>query len=249
MLHVLDGDATLPDFRKALLPGDVVVWREALLEGPWPRALRGVDEAIRATREAMQKDDEIVLWFDADLFCRLHAAYYAAHFVGARMTNALGSHADRTDLKRLWEQRFAVDPALAEVWHAYVAADPRALVPLAARFPWVRLHLERFPHERDGLGATERRILEALRDGGPLALPELFRRASDPALGIGDLQVQALADELAPLVERAGERWKLTQQGRDVLEGRAQRAPPRERMLGGARAAAWRWDGATLTEA
>src|SRR5687768_2512477 len=119
MLHVLDGDAIVEEFRAAGLPGESVVWREALLEGPWPRHLRGVDDVVRATREAMVKDDEIVLWFDEDLFCRLHAAYFSAHFVGARMTNALGSHADRSDLRGLLDRRVALDPALREAWHAF----------------------------------------------------------------------------------------------------------------------------------
>jgi hypothetical protein len=34
VLHVLNGDATLFKFKKTGLPGDIVVWREVLSEGP-----------------------------------------------------------------------------------------------------------------------------------------------------------------------------------------------------------------------
>lgn len=252
MLHVLDGDATLPDFQRARLPGESVVWREALLEGPWPRALRGVDDCLRATREAMQKDDEIVLWFDADLFCRLHAAYFAAYFTGARLTNALGGHADRGRLSQHWEKRFAVDPAIAEVWHAYASPDPRGLVPLVARFPWVRLHLARFPSGEDGLNAIERRVVALLREEGPLPFARLFRAVATDELaptsyGLTDVELDRTLRELAPLVAPA------PGPGPDVVWGLAdvdaRRDVPRERWLGGARAREWRWDGTALRRA
>lgn len=257
-LHVLDGDATMPDLRAARLEGDVVVWREALLEGPWPRPLRGVDEAIDAMREAAKRGDEIVLWFDEDLFCRVNAAYVAANVVaerGARVTNATGSHAERRDLGALFAGRAPLDPALADAWRAYASPDPRALVPLAERLPWLRFHLERFPHARDGLSALERRILQELAPR-PRALGDLHRSVaqgefSPTSYGLPDAEVERALVELGPLVRGEGEGWTLTDDGAEVLGGGADRVERAglDRWVGGVRvtrANDWRWDGRAL---
>ncbi|HVM45385.1 MAG TPA: hypothetical protein VM582_05565 [Candidatus Thermoplasmatota archaeon] len=256
MLHVLDGDALAPVFERARLPGRAVVFREALLEGPWPRPLRGVDEALAAIERAAGAGDEVVLWQDEDLFCRLNAAFLAHTFPHARFTNAVGSHADRADLARLLARRVPLDARLAAAWRAYAADDPRALVPLARELLWLRLHLERFPHARDGLDALERRILGALRDHGPLPFPDLYRRVATgdfaPArFGLTDAAAQQALLALVPLAQEGPQGWSLGAPGRDVLEGRADRLAlaPLERFLGGVRlrgSDVWRWDGERL---
>jgi len=252
MLHVLDGDATLPAFRAASLDGDAVVWREALLEGPWPRPLRGVDEALAAVERAVAAGDEVALWFDEDLFCRLHAAFFAHRFPGARLTNVLGTHGERRDLAPLVARRVPLDPALADAWRAYASPDPRPLAPLAQRFPWLRHHLERFPHVDDGLNALERRALEVLRDEGPLPFHALYPKVAQGAFsaasyGLGDAELDRTLAELGPLVAR-GERVGIAHEGREVLAGRADRADhaPLDRWLGGVHLVgrgAWRYDG------
>lgn len=261
MLHVLDGDATMPAFRAAGIEGDAVVWRESLLDGPWPRALRGVDAAIEAVERAAKSGDEIVVWFDEDLFCRVHAAYFAWRFPHARLSNATGSHARRAPdaMREELARRVMLDPALARAWEAYASADPRALVPLVAPFPWIRLHLERFPHARDGLSAVERAILRALRDGS-LSFHDLHARVAQqfPAsnYGLTDMEVGRLLRQLAPLVEvEPSGRAMLLDEGREVLGGRGDRVvlAPLDRWLGGvhltSRAPVWRWNGELLLRA
>lgn len=254
MLHVLDGDATLPHFRAAGIEGEVVIWREALLDGPWPRELRGVDDRLIAARSAA----EMVLWFDEDLFCRVHAAFFAWRFPDARLSNATGSHARRAPdaMREQFARRVPLDPGLARAWEAYADADPRALVPLVATFPWILLHLERFPHARDGLSAVERAILDALREGS-LSFHDLYARVAQqfPAskYGLTDMEVGRLLRQLAPLVEvEPSGRATLLDEGREVLEGRGDRVvlAPLDRWLGGvhltSRASVWRWDGERL---
>lgn len=258
MLHVLDGDATEPSFRAAGIEGEVVVWREALLEGPWPRALRGVDACVEAVERAAKSGEEVVLWFDEDLFCRVHAAFFASRFPEARLSNATGAHAARAPdaLRGHLARRSPVDPDLARVWDAYAGADPRALEAFVPAFPWVRLHLERFPHARDGLSAVERAILRALREGA-LPFHDLFARVSQqfPAskYGLTDREVGRLLRQLAPLVEMdPSGRAEILDEGREVLAGRGDRAvlAALDRWLGGvhltSRAPVWRWDGARI---
>ena len=107
MLHVLNGDETLKIFERAGIPGDVVVWRDILVEGPvsavgdavpalaaraaflaerldidrerYTRSAREQAEALEAARG----HDEVVLWFEQDLFCAVNLwrllDWFAAH--------------------------------------------------------------------------------------------------------------------------------------------------------------------------
>lgn len=91
ILHVLNGDCALDVWKKSLLPGESLVWREIYLEGPLPDT---ADQAeFRRTRAKflaeslseigeksilsslgkmdsllLNSDSEIVLWFDACMF-------------------------------------------------------------------------------------------------------------------------------------------------------------------------------------
>jgi hypothetical protein len=114
MLHVLNGDATASVFAAAGLPGDVLVWRDILVEGPltaeWPtpdalgaraaflaerlgidreRYVRGVREQEDGLAGAL-RNAEVVLWFEQDLFCAVNLWYVLAWFArrpaAARLT-------------------------------------------------------------------------------------------------------------------------------------------------------------------
>ena len=96
MLHILNGDVTATVFAAAGLPGDVLVWRDILVEGPltaeWTeptalaaraaflaarlaiepeRYLRGMREQEEGLAGAL-RHDEVVLWFEQDLFCAVN---------------------------------------------------------------------------------------------------------------------------------------------------------------------------------
>lgn len=80
-------------------------------------------------------------------------------------------------LMELFDQRIPVGPAELElgreVWSAWTSDDPRVLAALARSdmpsLPWlpaaIRRHLEDLPWTTDGLGLTERLILDAVGDG------------------------------------------------------------------------------------
>jgi hypothetical protein len=95
VLHVLNGDATLRVFQQTRLPGDVLVWRDILVEGPAaPPAVRapylaerlGIDaqEYVAGRRqeaaalEGSADHDEVVLWFEQDLFCAVNLWFLLA---------------------------------------------------------------------------------------------------------------------------------------------------------------------------
>lgn len=156
-------------------------------------------------------------------------------------------------------------------WTAFTAPDPRGLERLLADdtsalpflAPALRRHLEEFPSVRNGLSRTEETVLRLLA-GGPLAVGDLFHAVHrrESAYFVTDASfrtvLRALAGEPDPAIELdgAGEgsgvlpggSVRLTDTGRALLEGRAERrpAPGSERWLGGVRLAAegprWRWD-------
>ena len=90
--HILNGDAIAEKFPSQKIPGQIIVIREAFIEGPlsnqfsadfWEKRLQFVGAAYAATREdyaqqflsqlqlldAINDEDEVYLWFEDDLFC------------------------------------------------------------------------------------------------------------------------------------------------------------------------------------
>lgn len=255
MLHLLNGDATAAVFSGAGLPGDVAVWRDILMEGPVatgpitpaampgrvaylaerlaiaPEQYRRVSDEEEAVLARAARHDELVLWFEHDLFCTVNLWFVLARLADGpppRVSLVVPATEERlgamaaADLGALFRARRALDEeAIAAgraAWLAYAGADPRAVERLLhadAALPFVagaaRCHLGRFPSVGDGLNDLERAVLRAL-DEGPLAFAPLFARVgADPAvrpLGLGDVQLAGLLRELQagpePLVSVAG---------------------------------------------
>ena len=255
MLHVLNGDATATVFAAAGLPGDVLVWRDVLVEGPvtteWtaPEAL-AVRTAFLAASLAIDPEqyrssvheqdeglagalrhDEIVLWFEQDLFCAVNLWYVLAWLArrpaAAQLTlvyppvdevRGLGVRAP-AQLAALFTERCLVTPhALAlgrRAWEAYTDRDPRAAAVLAETetdaLPFVRdafrLHCARFPSIATGLNEVETATLASL-ERGSMRFGELFRAVTaDPRgarHGMGDVQFAAWMRRLVPLVSMSG---------------------------------------------
>lgn len=94
ILHILNGDATLPEFLKTGLEGDTLVWREVLSEGPleenicsanfWKQRSAWICQTFNETPEHYEKSvidqlatinnsySEINLWFEFDLHCQVN---------------------------------------------------------------------------------------------------------------------------------------------------------------------------------
>jgi hypothetical protein len=255
MLHVLNGDATATVFAEAGVAGEQLVWRDILVEGPvtavdaTPAALdtragylaerlsiaradyvRGVAEQTRAL-EAGRSHDEIVLWFEQDLFCAVNLWYVLAWLArrpdGAQLTlvyppvdevKGLGMREPAQLAALFTERRRVTPPALAlgrRAWEAYTNRDPHAAAALADTetdaLPFVRdafrLHCARFPSVVTGLNEVETATLASL-ERGSMRFGELFRAVTaDPRgarHGMGDVQFAACVRGLVPLVSMSG---------------------------------------------
>jgi hypothetical protein len=263
----------------------VIPWRDVLHEGPVPapatldslRPLRarflasqGWGNAVEIATEfehrdrqlgASRSEDEVVLWFEHDLYDQLQLTQILDWFAAGRKgpprltlvqaSDYLGCMpSDR--FAPMFEARREVTTAQLDtaqrVWRAFSSPDPRAIedvLPSLDALPFMGAalvrHLEEFPATDNGLSRTERQALEALA-GGPLPLLTLYSSAhhdrEDPFF-LGDeiffMLLRALANGESSLVRVDGDRAAITTAGRDVLEGRADRVALLgiDRWLGG----------------
>ena len=202
-------------------------------------------------------------------------------FAGHERFTGLGELTAK-ELASLWPRRRPVRPETTELartaWSAFRAPDPAALAALAAEggpeLPFLaaalRRLLEELPAPADGLGRSERQILQAVADGAHTPR-EVFAsaQAEEQAPFAGDWTIWWAIASLAaaprallhtadgaplppPPPARGGEaflrsRIALTVDGEDVLAGRADQLGLRQvdRWVGGLELAGpsvWRYD-------
>lgn len=217
MLHLTNGDHAVGVLRAAELPGSYLPWRDVLHEGPVPAGMNlpnlsrlrsefiascGWGKPADLSRQFLARDaaleasineDEVVLWFESDLYdqlqlCQVLAWYTKQEAKPARLSlicvdkDAEGNFRGVAQLKpeainALFEARAPVSDALltlaARAWDAFCAADPLALDALRQqRMPALpvlalalRRLLEELPSTIDGLSRTEHAALEAVAEG------------------------------------------------------------------------------------
>jgi len=251
MLHIHNGESSANTLKQSAIPGEQFAFRESLITGPNPagvaaddwRRLRAkhLSDAYGVQREECERDlqhqdevlsstaghDEIVLWFEHDLFCQLHLAYllhwFGSHapgetnlslicigeFPGIENFRGLGQ-LNVEQLTSLFGTRQRVtDGELklgAAAWRSYCAPEPtfvEALLELdTSSLPFLReallAHLARFPSVRNGLGNIENHAL-ALVDKGLENFGELFSQfgKEDPVYSLGDFQFWLALKQMA----------------------------------------------------
>lgn len=200
------------------------------------RGLRERDAALqqalpagdRAGEHAARPIDEIVLWFEHDLYDQLQLLQildrmpldggplvtavpdeeYLGRLPAARMQGLYAARREVTSSARL---------AARDAWDAFRSPDPRAIVEAMPRVsamprlePALLRHLEQFPSMSNGLSRTEQQALEAV-DAGTHRVADVYRAAHherEPALFMGDapflVHVGALLASSRPLLARAG---------------------------------------------
>ncbi len=318
-LHLTNGDVAAELLRRSSVGGTVLPWRDVLHEGPVPGGktlaeLSGVRARYLAEdcgfapyrqvlRELRERDaaleessryDEVVLWFEHDLYDQLQILQLLAWFAdtplrprlalvcidrfpGVEPFHGLGQLTP-AQLAGLLDGREAIEESHlalgAAGWMAFTAPDPLGLERYRAgdlsALPFmadaVQRFLQEYPSVEDGLGRTERQVLELLAES-PTRPGRLFAasQAREAAPFMGDWvfwrRIAALCAPPDPLVactpgafafppgSADDERFRrqalsLTPAGEAVLAGHAVH-PVRETWLGGTHLApgrpAWRW--------
>ena len=251
MLHIHNGDSTAGTAKKANLPGEHIAWREAMVCGPTPPNLTETEFiALRANHLAEDYDvpaekcaadlrelhqalansvthDEVVLWFEHDLFCQVHLVYLLHWFAqkelgktrlslisidqfpGIKTFHGLGQ-LNEAQLESLWPARQEITAEQLEVgakaWASYSSSNPKDLTSLletdVSALPFLRealkKHLQRFPSTTNGLGRIENIGVELVSAGYP-QFKSLFPAfmRREPIYGFGDTQFYLAMRRLA----------------------------------------------------
>ena len=240
MLHILNGGATEAILAQTAIRGDRFSFGDVLIAGPLPavngskwRRLRaehladaygievetceGALERQQEVFESFNNHEEVILWFEADLFCQANLLYvldWCSHrelstklslicigeFPGRPNFRGLGE-LNPEELASLFPARIEVTASQLELaaraWQAYRSDDPRELERLLQAstnaLPFLkgalRLQLARFPSTRNGLNRIENTGLE-LVSRGATRFVELFSQfvEAQPDYGLGDAQ-------------------------------------------------------------
>jgi len=243
MLHLHNGDSAANSAKQSSLPGEHFAWRESLITGPAPLGLsadewldvrsKHLSEAYGVDPEQCRRDllnqqevlasfadhDEVILWFEHDLFCQLHLLYLLAWFAqrdlgqtkltlicidefpGKENFRGLGE-LTAEELASLFPRRQQVTAIQLQLatsgWQAYCAPDPTQLETFlqadVSVLPFVdsalRAHLQRFPSTTNGLGRVEERALQLIQSGAN-SFSDLFAKFSETesVYGFGDAQL------------------------------------------------------------
>ncbi len=242
MLHILNGDATADILKRTDLPGELLPWREALVTGPTPRGLpleewinvranhlsedheQGVDEckaSLLKQEEVLRtysKYEEVVLWFEYDLFCQINLLYLLSffsqqeenqtklslicigNFPGIENFKGLGQLSP-SQLASLFGSRKSISQNMLdlghEAWTAFCSPNPTAIEEClqkdCSELPFLKeallAHLARFPSLKNGLGRVEELALDLIA-GGVDEFKPLFPMFGEiePVYGFGDSQ-------------------------------------------------------------
>ncbi|HEY2830024.1 MAG TPA: hypothetical protein VGJ88_07880 [Thermoanaerobaculia bacterium] len=290
MKHIHNGDAVAEQARREGLPGEHISFREALATGPGTRDLEmraeylagshgdnllrvrnGLIEMERTLDDAASAD-EVVLWFEHDLFCLANLLSLLERFASCRRLTLVWhpEPLSQVELYPLFESRAAVTPRMLALardgWAAYTSDDPRGLNRFVRDenrdFPFLRegltLHASRFPSTRNGLGSVEQRILDLILNGSRDFMNLFYDfDAAPPRFGLGDAEIirvlRVLAHLPVPLLTMTEENnpqkslLTLTPAAENVMRGEVDFVSVNDPdyWLGGAhltRDNVWRWD-------
>lgn len=270
LLHITNGDSFTERLRQLDFKGDIITWREMLCEGKtetnvgsesfWKTRFEFlhknynvskswfVEKTLKEYRSLCnhKQQDQIILWFDHDLFCQVNLLAVISWLksnrrhadislvsndpgMGQKSLSEMSDEAlrERYDTRRHLSQD---DIEYADyVWQLYCSDNPIRLENLTDYENYsfnhlsdaVRLHLRRFPSIRNGLNETENHILQRSLLEKPKSKKALIRQllTEEQDLGFGDSQYERMVARLRPLFDSLSP-VRLSAQGKAVLEGK-----------------------------
>lgn len=269
-LHITNGDAFTQRLQQLKYNGDIITWREMLCEGKtetnvgsesfWKTRFEFlhknynvskswfIEKTLKEYRSLCnhKQQDEIVLWFEYDLFCQINMlavlSWLKTHRRHAQITLAcsgdqieagkyrgLGELTDQ-EIQDLYRNRIQLtqdDIEFADyVWQLYCSDNPIRLENLsdysAYQFPYlepsVKAHLRRFPTIKNGLNAVENRVLQIAAEEKPASKKALMQAllSNQGWYGFGDTQYQRILTTLKPLFSSFNP-TRLSKKGQEIL--------------------------------
>lgn len=228
LLHVLNGDSSLELFLKTKLEGHTIIWREMLSEGKsdsivgsqdfWRNRKYHLHQEMGSSAEGYERKvisefeklenllpyDEVVLWFEYDLFCQINlmaALSYLKQFRSDQKISLicigefpntdklLGlGQLDPKNFESLFAQRINLEPRDLNFadgfWKIYSSPNHQLLKDFIKKCPdsfeylqrAILGHLQRFPYKHNGLNKLESNILQLINDrSGNVTINDVIR--------------------------------------------------------------------------
>lgn len=272
LLHITNGDGISENISKLDIPGDIITWREMLCEGPAAMEV-GDEEFVNLRKNFLSNKykiseeqyhqeflselaklavinhyDEIVLWFEFDLFSHMNMLALISFLRQNKKNHPLSlvcskklegeetmsplSALSAKNLKKHYKHRIPLtenDVSTANlIWELYCSKNPKRLVSeikKTTNFEYlsscIRAHIERFPNVKTGLNTLEVNVLKLIDQHKITSMNHLLGYALQYQgyYGYGDVQMQMVLNKLSPFYENTGDRIKLNGDGHHAIKG------------------------------
>jgi len=285
-LNITNGDSAAGTLSEAGVEGKIISWRDVLHEGPVDSSLsleelskgrarfiseQGWDDFAHVSGDFAERDrvirhldyfDEVVLWFEDDLYDQLQLIQLLDFFGrGAARGKTLSvivvdgyiPPLSTDEIKLLDKARQRVTPEQLELakraWKAFGSEDPTsisrlldqsttALKYLAAA---LRRHLEEFPSTDNGLSRSEREALSAIQAGHSTPVAAFLEVArKQESIFLGDIIFYSYLERLSGKTD-ALITWKdgtpviapTSERSREFVEGELTLTPLGREVLAG----------------
>ncbi len=277
-LHITNGDSLNDWLLKLQIKGDFAVWREMLCEGK--TTYKVGDQHFKNARKAFLKEDydidtsrydeifgsqlelinnfqeydELVLWFEYDLFCHINMMACISYLtqVGCKKPLFLvcsGRVSGEKDLKGLseltdqqlqdhYQNKITLtrnDQLLSDqIWRLYCSDNHLELQPnLAKDSSFIYLsncisaHKKRFPEEQSGLNTLELHILKLIKKHQITSERQLcgYVLTYQGYYGYGDMQISKMIKRLRSYFEEQDAYIVVNEKGERALNGDHLKAP------------------------
>ena len=271
VLHIVNGDSLAEQMQELNLPGELVIWRELLCEGPTLQEINSdffklrkkfLKKTYKISAENYEERfiaeikrlksfnnyDEVVLWFEFDLFCHINmlaainllaqkeksrpiTLVCSRKLKGEKEFKPL-SQLSLKELKNHYDNRIHLNSDDIEIasliWELYCGNNPLKLKPqikVQTNFEYlsscIRAHIERFPNSISGINTLEKNILKLIENHDIKNENHLLGYALQYQgyYGYSDTQMQRLLDKLSVFYQNNGEKIVLSDSGKLALAG------------------------------
>lgn len=227
-LHITNGDVTTEILNNLNIEGEIITWREMLCEGKtttdvgsedfWKTRFDFFSNVYQVTKKTFidftlkeyrnlckQNQDEIILWFDYDLFCQVNmlavVSWLKKYRKGSKITIVQAGasdnydklvgfgHLSKEELINLYQNRTQLSQDDIEyadyIWQLYCSDSPLRLEtvhkfnpssPFIYLSDAINAHLKRFPSVENGLNKIENNILQTSYQADLKSENELVRK-------------------------------------------------------------------------
>ncbi|PCJ94838.1 MAG: DUF1835 domain-containing protein [Flavobacteriaceae bacterium] len=274
LLHITNGDSFTEKLKSLNIKGDIITWREMLCEGKtlnnvgsesfWKTRFEFFHKNYKVSKSKFiegtlkeyrslcnhKKQDQIVLWFEYDLFCQINMlavlSWLKTHRKYAQVSLVCSGKEDESDkmyglcdlnnehLHKLYDERTILSQDDIEyadyVWQLYCSDNPIRLENLTDfnkyQFDYlsgaIKTHLKRFPTIKNGLNEVENHILNLAIEHKPLNRKGLMTSVlqNQGLYGFGDAQYDRIISSLKPLFTSFNP-VRVTKKGKEILKGSA----------------------------